>query len=62
MNRLQQLLASIIVFGLGIVVHANYIYNMAVGVTELKRDTYGLHMLVIYICVAIGLDITVCIC
>ena len=55
MNRLQQLLTGISLFGLGTVVHADYTLNMPVGVTELSRETYGLHMMVIYICAAIGL-------
>ncbi len=55
MKRLQQLLAGIILFGLGTVVHADYTLNMPVGVTELSRETYDLHMLVIYICAGIGL-------
>ncbi|HFD12468.1 MAG TPA: cytochrome c oxidase subunit II [Crenotrichaceae bacterium] len=55
MKRLQQLLAGIVLSGLGTVVHADYTLNMPVGVTELSRETYGLHMMVIYICAAIGL-------
>ena len=33
---------------------ADYTLNLTEGVTELSRDVYGLHMLIIWICVAIG--------
>lgn len=29
-------------------------YNMPVGVTEISREVYGLHMLIFYVCCAIG--------
>ncbi len=55
MNTLRQLIAGLILSSLGTVVHADYKLNMPVGVTELSRETYDLHMLVIYICAGIGL-------
>ena len=33
---------------------ADYTLNLTEGVTELSRDVYGLHMMIIWICVAIG--------
>lgn len=33
---------------------AEYALNMPVGVTELSREVYGLHMMVFYICCVIG--------
>jgi cytochrome c oxidase subunit 2 len=54
-NRLQRLLTGVILSGLGTVVYADLDMNMPVGVTELSRDTYDLHMMVLYICAAIGL-------
>lgn len=55
MKKLQQLLTGIALIGSGTVVHADFKLNMPVGVTELSRDTYSLHMMVIFICAAIGL-------
>jgi cytochrome c oxidase subunit II len=35
-------------------VHADYALNMTPGVTAVSRDVYDLHMLIFWICVAIG--------
>lgn len=50
MNRVLVILA-VIVTGQA---HADYGLNLTRGVTELSRDIYDLHMLIFWICVAIG--------
>ncbi len=55
MNKLKQLLAGgvALTFMSG-VAHAEYGLNMPVGVTETSRQVYDLHMLILWVCVAIG--------
>jgi cytochrome c oxidase subunit 2 len=36
------------------VVHADWTVNMRQGVTEISRQVYDLHMLIFWVCVAIG--------
>jgi cytochrome c oxidase subunit 2 len=54
-NKLKQLLAGgvALTFMSG-VAHAEYGLNMPVGVTETSRQVYDLHMLILWVCVAIG--------
>jgi cytochrome c oxidase subunit 2 len=37
--------------------HADYALNLTEGVTQLSRDIYGLHMYIMWICVAIGIGV-----
>ena len=55
MNKLKQLFAggALLTFMSG-VAHAEYGLNMPVGVTETSRQVYDLHMLILWVCVAIG--------
>ncbi|MEH6504519.1 MAG: cytochrome c oxidase subunit II [Cycloclasticus sp.] len=55
MNKLKQLFASgaLLTF-MSSVAHAEYGLNMPVGVTETSRQVYDLHMLILWVCVAIG--------
>ncbi|MEO1888302.1 MAG: cytochrome c oxidase subunit II [Cycloclasticus sp.] len=55
MNKLKQLFASgaVLTF-MSSVAHAEYGLNMPVGVTETSRQVYDLHMLILWVCVAIG--------
>lgn len=55
MNKLKQLFAggALLAFMSG-VAHAEYGLNMPVGVTETSRQVYDLHMLILWVCVAIG--------
>ncbi|ORU89442.1 MAG: hypothetical protein A6F71_00300 [Cycloclasticus sp. symbiont of Poecilosclerida sp. M] len=55
MKKLKQLLASgaLLTFVSGLT-HADYGLNMPVGVTETSRQVYDLHMLILWVCVAIG--------
>jgi cytochrome c oxidase subunit 2 len=54
-NKLKQLFAggAVLTFMSG-VAHAEYGLNMPVGVTETSRQVYDLHMLILWVCVAIG--------
>tara|TARA_R110002074_G_scaffold145034_1_gene293159 strand:- start:31539 stop:32681 length:1143 start_codon:yes stop_codon:yes gene_type:complete len=54
-NKLKQLFASgaLLTF-MSSVAHAEYGLNMPVGVTETSRQIYDLHMLILWVCVAIG--------
>ena len=56
MKKTKQLLGAC---GLGIIgeAHADYTLNMTEGVTQLSRDIYGLHMYIIWICVAIAIGV-----
>lgn len=49
------LMGSALVASLMNAAHAIPEYNLPVGVTEISRDVFDLHMLVFWICVAIGL-------
>lgn len=55
MNKLKQLFASgaVLAFMSG-TAQAEYGLNMPVGVTETSRQIYDLHMLILWVCVAIG--------
>jgi len=53
-RKLITVLATLSVFLTSSVVHAKE-YNMTEGVTEISQMTYDLHMLVIYVCTAIGI-------
>ncbi len=56
MNKTKQLLTGILMSILGVGSgHADYTLNMPVGVTKISREVYDLHMLVIWICLAIGM-------
>ncbi|HYE36158.1 cytochrome c oxidase subunit II [Methylocaldum sp.] len=56
MNKIRRLLV-----GFGLVLwgeaHADYTLNLTPGVTEVSRDIYDLHMLILWICVAIGVGV-----
>lgn len=55
MNKLKQIFASVAALTLmSGVAHAEYGLNMPVGVTETSRQVYDLHMLILWVCVAIG--------
>lgn len=53
MKKTKQLLAGLALTLWGDA-HADYALNMPVGVTETSREIYDLHMLIFWICVAIG--------
>ena len=55
MNKLKQLFATgaVLAFMSG-AAQAEYGLNMPVGVTETSRQVYDLHMLILWVCVAIG--------
>jgi cytochrome c oxidase subunit 2 len=54
-NKLKQLFASGVVLAfMSNVAQADYGLNMPVGVTETSRQVYDLHMLILWVCVAIG--------
>lgn len=53
MKNLKALLAAS-AMAFGGQVHADYALNLTEGVTELSKDIYDLHMLIFWICVAIG--------
>ena len=55
MNRLTQFLFVIVLSFIGVDVHSQWTdINMTEGVTDISRDVFNLHMLIFYICVAIG--------
>lgn len=58
MKKIKQLCAclSLIAFGLSSA-HADYTLNLMEGVTQISNDLYGLHMLIFWICVFIGLAV-----
>lgn len=53
MKKIKRLLVGLCVT-LGNEVQADYALNLPVGVTETSREIYDLHMLIFWICVAIG--------
>lgn len=53
MKKTKQLLAGMALAFLG-KAHADWETNLPVGVTETSRDIHGLHMLILWICVGIG--------
>lgn len=55
MNKLKQFFAGgLLMTLLSGAAHAEYGLNMPVGVTETSQQVYDLHMLILWICVAIG--------
>jgi cytochrome c oxidase subunit 2 len=50
----QKVFLSLLLLGLGSVAHADWALNMRKGVTDLSRETYDLHMMIFWWCVAIG--------
>ena len=54
-RRFSVVAAGLIAMMLTPAVHAEYALNMTESVTELGRELYGLHMLVFWICVVIGI-------
>lgn len=56
MKRTKQIFAclSLMIMGSG-TVHAEYALNLVKGVTRVSNDVYDLHMLILWICVAIGI-------
>lgn len=55
MNKTKQLLACLALLTLGLgSAHADYALNLIKGVTKLSNDVYDLHMIALWICVAVG--------
>ncbi|MCF7969841.1 MAG: cytochrome c oxidase subunit II [Methylococcaceae bacterium] len=56
MMKTKQLFASLLLmaYGLG-TAQADYTLNLMEGVTSISKDVYGLHMLVLWVCVFIGI-------
>ena len=54
MKKLKRLFTVLGLMLGGSQAYADYTLNLPVGVTELSRDVHGLHMLIMWICVAIG--------
>jgi cytochrome c oxidase subunit 2 len=56
--KTKQLFAGLILMTLGLgTAQADYTLNLMEGVTTLSRDVYGLHMLVFWVCVVIGIAV-----
>jgi cytochrome c oxidase subunit 2 len=53
-ERLSAALAGVLSMLFVSAANAEYALNMTRGVTPISRDLYGLHMIVLWICVAIG--------
>ena len=54
-NKTMSFLCVIIISFMGVDVHSQWTdINMTEGVTDISRDVFNLHMLIFYICVAIG--------
>jgi cytochrome c oxidase subunit 2 len=53
-GRLPVALAGVLSMLAVTAAHADYAFNMTEGVTPVSRDLYSLHMIVFWICVAIG--------
>ncbi len=54
-GRLPVALAGVLSMLFVTAAHADYALNMTKGVTPISRDLYSLHMIVLWICVAIGI-------
>jgi cytochrome c oxidase subunit 2 len=55
-NKAKQLLASLALITLGLEsAHADYTLNLMKGVTQLSNEVYDLHMIALWICVAVGI-------
>ena len=58
MNKTKQLFAGLILTALGLgTAQADYTLNLMKGVTKVSNDIYDLHMLILWICVAIGIGV-----
>ncbi len=58
MNKAKQLFAGLILTALGLgTAQADYTLNLMKGVTKVSNDIYDLHMLILWICVAIGIGV-----
>ncbi|HIL77789.1 MAG TPA: cytochrome c oxidase subunit II [Methylococcales bacterium] len=58
MVKTKQLFAGLALMTLGLgTAQADYTLNLMEGVTTLSRDVYGLHMLVFWVCVVIGIAV-----
>jgi len=56
--KTKQLFAGLALMTLGLgTAQADYTLNLMEGVTTLSRDVYGLHMLVFWVCVVIGIAV-----
>jgi len=54
----KQLLACLALMAIGLnAAHADYKLNLMQGVTQLSHELYGLHMLILWICVFIGIAV-----
>ena len=57
-NKTKQLFAGLILMALGLgTAQADYTLNLMKGVTKVSNDVYDLHMLILWICVAIGIGV-----
>lgn len=54
MNKLWRVLISMVLAGVSPALMAAWELNMPEGITAISRDTYGLHMTILWICVVIG--------
>jgi cytochrome c oxidase subunit 2 len=53
--KIKQLFAVLILMAIGLgTAQADYTLNLMEGVTSISKDVYGLHMLVLWVCVFIG--------
>lgn len=58
MKKTKQLLACLMLMALGLsTAHADYTLNLMQGVTQISHELYGLHMLILWICVFIGIAV-----
>ena len=58
MNNKKQLFATLVLMASSIgTVRADYTLNLMKGVTKVSNDVYDLHMLILWICVAIGVGV-----
>ncbi len=58
MNKTKQLLAGLILTSMGLgSAHADYSLNLMKGVTQLSNEVYDMHMMALWICVAVGVAV-----
>jgi cytochrome c oxidase subunit 2 len=56
--KTKQLFAGLVLMALSLgTAQADYTLNLMEGVTSISRDVYGLHMLVLWVCVVIGIGV-----
>lgn len=56
--KTKQLFAGLTLMATGLgTAHADYTLNLMEGVTSISKDVYGLHMLVLWVCVFIGIAV-----